>query len=655
VINEIKREVQGESPEGLLPRLSANAREMKTEWEGPGLKVESVEFREGKAAAKDGLMFQKHTQESFGIEEHGNFSYLKMMLRHGMARGIAAADINRDGWTDFAISSDSGFAVFLNDGGSRFTQLRIETAKFNKDVVTAISLVDLNNDGWSDLWVSTLESGNFVIYNKEGKFPETEIEAVPNLSPGAITDSPAFGDIDRDGVLEIFVGNVSLPAKADSKNPYSIVRNALLTRKNDGSYSAKTLSGLGGETLTTLFSDINGDNKLDLVVGNDLRPADVFYFGDGQGGLRQVTNDDGVVPQTTSFTMSIASADLDNDLIPELMFGNISRRKDTSLQGHSERLPAAKYCSEISDKEMRGECEKLYSFRDSANRAMGRLELWKCSEFSGEEFNTCVAFVVSARAFSRHGSKALCKMPKGWSIYEKTCLEQFAKKDKPSESELANSIKQVRDVNVLLKRNSDGTFKDVASEYKIEKSGWTWNSKFADLDSDGFQDLYTANGFIRRLGTEKNHFYRNIGGNSFEDMTDESGLGSWLNTLAYTYVDYDNDGDLDVITVPIAGPLTIFENQTKKRNSIMIELADKKGNYYGIGSKIVIRYGEGKHQMREIQSSGGYQSFDAPITHFGLGDTEEIDSIEIQWSTGEKTLLDSGFRAGMQYRITRSD
>ena len=124
---------------------------------------------------------------------------------------------------------------------------------------------------------------------------------------------------------------------------------------------------------------------------------------------------------------------------------------------------------------------------------------------------------------------------------------------------------------------------------------------------------------------------------------------------AYTYIDMDNDGDLDIITVPVIGPLNVYVNNEHENNAITFEFRDSKGNYFGIGNKIFIYYGENdeRHQVREIKSGGGFLSFDAPIAHFGLGKYDKVNKVEVVWSTGEKTILDKEFFGNRKYVITR--
>jgi hypothetical protein len=112
---------------------------------------------------------------------------------------------------------------------------------------------------------------------------------------------------------------------------------------------------------------------------------------------------------------------------------------------------------------------------------------------------------------------------------------------------------------------------------------------------------------------------------------------------------------LDIITTPEIGPMMIYQNNLHQNKSIAFEIRDYQGNSQGIGAKIFIYYGEGKHQYREILLSGGYKSYDESIAFFGLGDHQKVDRVEIHWSTGEKMEFNQPFESGHRYRIIRND
>ena len=244
-------------------------------------------------------------------------------------------------------------------------------------------------------------------------------------------------------------------------------------------------------------------------------------------------------------------------------------------------------------------------------------------------------------------------LARGWPLLADICRQYFVPIESPSPELQEQAIPSVRNRNILFARNESGRYEDHAKVLGIEHAGWAWNAKFADLDNDEWQDLFVVTGGLFARLRHPSAFFRNLGGKGFANRTEEAGLHSWLDTLAYTYTDMDNDGDLDMIVVPTAGPVSLYRNNNQLGRAIAFELRDRTGNRFGIGSRISIHYGNGRHQMRDIQASGGFLSFDAPIAYFGLGDYQAIDRVEVVWSTGETSVLSEPLAAGARYRITR--
>jgi hypothetical protein len=56
--------------------------------------------------------------------------------------------------------------------------------------------------------------------------------------------------------------------------------------------------------------------------------------------------------------------------------------------------------------------------------------------------------------------------------------------------------------NTLFENSGDGSFRDISTEASVTMGRWAWASHFTDLNNDGWQDLYVANGFYTNPDTE---------------------------------------------------------------------------------------------------------------------------------------------------------
>ena len=188
-----------------------------------------------------------------------------------------------------------------------------------------------------------------------------------------------------------------------------------------------------------------------------------------------------------------------------------------------------------------------------------------------------------------------------------------------SPEELETEIPQIRNFNTLLKRTMNSEYQEVAPEMGVATTGWTWSARFADLNNDEWQDLFVVNGEFSSSTRESNIFFLNRAGVEFEDATERFGLESFLATTSYSYTDIDNDGDLDIVMLPVWGPIVVYLNKVGGRNAIAFEVRDEVGNHFGIGTQIIIHYGpdSGRAQLRELQAGGGFVSYDAPMAHSG--------------------------------------
>lgn len=613
----------------------------------------NISFQPFERAASTTKTFTRHEGEAWGLAYPNNFNVGDMWPPFYYGRGVASGDIQNDGWQDILFAVENGVLLYFNEKGKRFSAQKIDIPALSRLNAFIPALVDLNNDGWLDIYVATYQQGNYYVLSEKGKFTSKNFRKVP-VSGAITTLGLAFSDLDRDGDLDAAMGNwfYGWPKEV----PPAISENYLLLN-DKASFTPKPMGDITGETLSMLFSDINNDGNQDLLVGNDFVQPDIFYFGDGKGGFKEIARADGLVPISTNTTMSMDTADIDNDLDLDIYIAQIA----AGTSGTNARLRSRThdhYCDDIAAGAHKTACEKnmrtrkFYQF-DSRHKPS---DIENCAEIEDHaEQNTCKSMMVMKTALATR-NPALCdRIPDKQERPKMLCKNFFVAGVATSRAEYQRSIPQHQNQNVLLVRGETGAYQDTAGKMGVAIGGWSWNAKFADLDNDEWQDIYLVNGAIRREQVPTNLFFKNEQGGNFSEKTSAFGLENFMVVSAYTYVDIDNDGDLDIVTNSLNGPAWVYINNVSTNKSVAFELRDHKGNRFGVGSKIIITYGEDKkrHQIREIKSGGGFVSFDAPIAYFGLGKYDEIGSVEVVWSTGERSKLEGPFKTGGRYVITR--
>ena len=185
-----------------------------------------------------------------------------------------------------------------------------------------------------------------------------------------------------------------------------------------------------------------------------------------------------------------------------------------------------------------------------------------------------------------------------------------------------------------------------------------WGIKFFDYDNDGYQDIFVANGHLmdniamleKHVSyPQRNLLFRNLGDGTYANViSDADGLSLKKVSRGAAFGDYDNDGDLDILVTNCNQRPDLLENVVGNRNNwIQIQVVGKKSNRSGIGTKIKVVTGN-LLQFREVQSGGSYLSFHDLRVHFGVGKAEQIDLLEIQWTSGQ---IDKSVNVSVNQRL----
>jgi hypothetical protein len=127
-------------------------------------------------------------------------------------------------------------------------------------------------------------------------------------------------------------------------------------------------------------------------------------------------------------------------------------------------------------------------------------------------------------------------------------------------------------------------------------------------------------------------------------------------TNGAAYADLDNDGDLDIVGNNMDGQAIIYENHSSQLTNghyLQIKLVGPEKNPNGIGARITLRNGD-ETQIREQYFSRGYQSAISDVLHFGLGDEQMVDELEIQWPDSRIQLL-KNIKANQKISLIHKD
>ena len=595
--------------------------------------------------------FARREALAIGVDKPVEFTMRDMWPPFWEGRSLASGDINGDGALDLVIAStEQGLYLYAGDGAGEFERLG-KAGPFADKYVFNAALADMDNDGWPDLVIATYLDGLWLWRNVEGRFgPEAPLR-LPNRDDAPLALALAFADADGNGYLDIAVGNWA--AGWYRRIPGEESRNRILWNDNGQFDRVTDLPGIPGETLSILFSDIDGSGTADLLVGNDFDVPDYVYLGDGRGGFEMIAHDTGMIPQTTTTTMAIKTGDLTGNGRPEIYMAQIAGRSS----GVSETLKMqdlSLYCAGIENPQAKEVCETNMAIKRwyRSGNSFDPTYAGKCAELTGRYKDECRAMLVKDLAIQRRDSSLCALIPKGQDIPRAYCDLHFRPTRQPTEEEIALTHPQILRSNVLL-RWKEGAFADEAETRGLDVGGWSWDTKIEDFDLDGDRDVYIVNGtWVPNEVSPSNLYFTNDGTGMFTERSGPAGLEDYLMTASATAFDADGDGDLDMLSHPVNGPLAYFEN-TSQAARLVIALTDLTGNRDGVGAWVTLLDDQGQAQSVELQAGGGFMSFDAPRATFGLRPGARPVGLTVRWPDGSETQISGPLDPGQIYQITR--
>ena len=457
---------------------------------------------------------------------------------------------------------------------------------------------------------------------------------------GDWSSGAAWGDVNGDGRPDLLVTRLEQPLQLYVNLGGGRFRDEAAARGLDN----------GGETaIGASFADYDNDGDPDLFVANG--GADRLFRND-HGRFTDVTAQAGVADAYNS--MSAAWADYDHDgrldlyvvdyasclegpdhpllgYQPDRLYhndGNGHFTEVTALLGPNATIGAG-FAAAWLDYNGDG-WDDLYLANDFFGQQPDRNHLWR---------NNGGARFIDVSTSSGAGV-AINTMGVGVGDYDRDGRLDLA---------LSNSYS-----NVLLRNRGDGTFVNVARPAHVERTyqqagehGFTWGLELADLNLDGWEDLYVGAGYLWALGwfqgehpyPLRNEVFVNDRHGAFFDLSAPSRADDAGVTRGLAVGDYDRDGRLDVFVVNQDGPSHLFRNVTPRGRNHWLEVntVGTVSNRDGCGARLTLTVRGGSLVREVLCGSTSLSSGRDKVVHFGLGTARKF-TLRIAWPSGRKSV-----------------
>jgi hypothetical protein len=208
------------------------------------------------------------------------------------------------------------------------------------------------------------------------------------------------------------------------------------------------------------------------------------------------------------------------------------------------------------------------------------------------------------------------------------------------------------DLPALYKNSGRGYFEDASRAAGFDHTKYIqWGTGLADLNNDGWPDIFTVTGNVypevEKVYKEYPHrsprlIYRNLGNGRFKEVTAGCGPGArdLHSSRGCAFGDYDNDGDIDVLIMNMNEPPSLLRNdyagggRRGANNWLKLKLVGAKSNRSAIGAKVSLKTGP-RLQTQEVTSQSSYYSHNDLRLHFGIGENDKADLVEVRWPNGQ--------------------
>lgn len=541
------------------------------------------------------------------LEETTESNYYQYMYTY-IGGGVAAGDINNDGYIDLYFTSNSSAdKLYLNLGNLTFKDITDEAGILNQPGFnTGVTMADVNNDGLLDIYVSRGgwkdEAGKFanLLYINNGDNTFSEKASELGLADSNRTIQSSFFDYDNDGDLDVYISNTPditsrtqiLDLDKIQKDPKTLeLKGSDKLYNNDGKGHFTDVSKTAGIYydigfgLNPQVGDLNNDGWLDIYISNDFNVPDLAYINNKNGTFTE--SRDTMFKHMSFNSMGSDLADINNDGLLDLL----------TLDMNPEDYVRSKTTMAMTS---------ISSFEEMVAKG-----------YHHQYMHNMLQLNNGNNTFSEISKMAgMADTDWSWAVLSADFdLDGF------------------NDLYV-----TNGVYRDVIDRDKNNEILQTLRANNRKPTKEDFL------AFAKMLPQQKlnNYFFKNKGDNTFENITNQWTQEKPTFSNGAIYADLDNDGDLDIVVNNINEEATVLQNNVinnNKLNYLKISFTGPEKNKFGIGTTVNLYFNDGTKQTRQLIPTRGFLSSVDPTLHFGLNKQNSIDNLEVIWPDGKTQVI----------------
>lgn len=498
-----------------------------------------------------------------------------------------------------ASAGDVSFTDVTSQAGVNVTH---DTSGFLRESYAGGGTVgDFNNDGWQDLFVFSGGDGNepdhLFINNGDGTFSDRA--AAWGLTAAHKGKSACVGDYDGDGWQDLYVTSAGPWNQSEQVGHHKLYHN-----NGDGTFTdvantagVATTNPNYPDAWTACFGDYDLDGHLDLYVGgfvlsDSSNEGKRLFHNNGNGTFTDVTQQIGLFSGVGPIAnLSSRFIDMDGDSYPELLLVGDFK----GVAGHV----GSRYFKNNTD----GTFSDVTNASDTGDEENG---MGHCvGDFDNDGL---IDWYVTSIHFPTIG----------WTG------------------------------NKFYRNLGGHNYLERADSADCNDGGYGWGAVAVDFNHNGFLDLAETNGDGANSGSfhnEQSYLFMSDGSSgSFTENALSSGIDHTGKGRSLLHLDYDNDGDQDLVIIANGEPLRLYRNNiTDEPNTNWLRVFLEDGNAHGIapngyGVKVKVTVGT-TTMTRSIDGGTTFLGICELSAHFGLGNATVVDSLRVEWPHGSVTEL----------------